>query len=332
VRSLVRTPFMRYPKRTALAITCACFAVFASAASAAVKPTIISLSVTPRAVPASGGAFTAYVRVRHDVTCTLTFYHGHITKHTFKCSDGHLAWHLRAPPASEVEVLGVCLEANSGHRTSERCVSLSRLGNTHPAAPVSTPTTTTAPPPPPPVVNLDVCTAGPECDYGAAYEHYETWGNIASEGFGDCTFAAAANFEQILFHSHAYPEILGYEFAEAGGTAQEGLAQNLLWKYWEKDGIAGSYLTHLYDYTPTPENVRTGVRDYTAMIAELTFAEGWAFAQYQANAGLHDVVVMGFTPEGPLVVTSGESLQMTWEQWSDEEIGMWGIEATNPNP
>jgi hypothetical protein len=68
------------------------------------------------------------------------------------------------------------------------------------------------------------------------------------------------------------------------------------------------------------------------MIAELTFAEGWAFAQYHANAGLHDVVVMGFTPEGPLVVTSGESLQMTWEQWSDEVIGMWGIEATNPNP
>jgi hypothetical protein len=140
---------MRYPKRTALAITCACFAVFASAASAAVKPTIISLSVTPRALPASGGAFTAYVRVRHDVTCTLTFYHANITKHTFKCSDGHLAWHLHAPPASEVEVMGVCLEAHNGRMTSERCVSVSRLGNTHPAAPVSTPTTTTAPPPRP---------------------------------------------------------------------------------------------------------------------------------------------------------------------------------------
>ena len=40
---------------------------------------------------------------------------------------------------------------------------------------------------------------------------------------------------------------------------------------------------------------------------------------------------MGFTPAGPLVVSWGESLQMTWEQWNDEVVGMWGIGATNPN-
>ena len=77
--------------------------------------------------------------------------------------------------------------------------------------------------------------------------------------------------------------------------------------------------------------MRNGVRDYAAMIVQLRFGEGWAFAQYKANAGLHDVVVMGFTPEGPLVVSWGEVLQMTWEQWNDEAVGMWGIGAANPN-
>jgi hypothetical protein len=56
-------------------------------------------------------------------------------------------------------------------------------------------------------------------------------------------------------------------------------------------------------YYLTPENVRNGVRNYTAVIVQLRFGEGWAFAQYIAAAGFHHAVVMGFTTEGPLVVS-----------------------------
>lgn len=71
-----------------------------------------------------------------------------------------------------------------------------------------------------------------------------------------------------------------------------------------------------------------GARDYGAMIVELQFANDDGFAQYTVSAGFHDVIVDGFTPEGPLIVSWGETLQMTLAQWSAEVIGMWGIGAS----
>jgi hypothetical protein len=48
------------------------------------------------------------------------------------------------------------------------------------------------------------------------------------------------------------------------------------------------------------------------------------------GAGSHVAVVVGFTPVGPLVVSWGETLQMTWEQWRSEIAGMWAIETSPP--
>jgi hypothetical protein len=39
----------------------------------------------------------------------------------------------------------------------------------------------------------------------------------------------------------------------------------------------------------------------------------------------HDAIVDGFTPEGRLITTWGETIQLTWEQWNAEAVGMWGI-------
>jgi hypothetical protein len=50
------------------------------------------------------------------------------------------------------------------------------------------------------------------------------------------------------------------------------------------------------------------------------------------TAGAHVVVVDGYTPEGPLVVSWGTTIQMSWQQWNVEVIGMWGINASaTPN-
>jgi hypothetical protein len=181
----------------------------------------------------------------------------------------------------------------------------------------------------PPVRGLDVCTPGPECDYGAAYDSFLTWGNVYPNTLGDCSFAAAANWEQIVLGIHANETVLGFEFAQAGGTAERGLAQNALWTYWQKNGIYGVYLKSLDRFTPSKANVENGVRDYAAMMVELSFTANDYFAQYLIPvANTHEAVVDGFTPEGPLVTTWGETLQMTWEQWNDEVIGMWGIGAS----
>jgi hypothetical protein len=185
---------------------------------------------------------------------------------------------------------------------------------------------------PPHVVNLDVCSPGPECNYGAAYESFQTWGNVAPNALSDCSFAAVANWEQIVLGVHADPAVIGFEFSQAGGT-ERGLAPEALWTYWKKHGIGGIYLTGLHRYFTDATDVKNGVIAYGAMIVELSFTENDGYGQYLVPKGLHYTVVMGYTPEGPLVVSWGETLQMTWEQWNKEVIAMWGIGAgTAPNP
>ncbi len=190
-------------------------------------------------------------------------------------------------------------------------------------------TTTTQAVVPPSVENLDVCAPGPDCYYGPIYATYQTYGNVAPDGLADCSFASAADWEQIVLGMTPDASVIGDEFAAAGGTSA-GLPQSDLWTYWQQDGIDGVFLTGLDSYYTDQTDVENGVRDYAAMIIELNFAQGTYFGDYQMNAGLHDAVVDGFTPEGPLVVTWGQTIQMTWQQWNDEVIGMWGI-ASNPS-
>jgi hypothetical protein len=153
-------------------------------------------------------------------------------------------------------------------------------------------------------------------------------GNTAPQVLGDCTFAAAANWEQIVLGLHPDPTVIGFEFADAGGTEHGGLPQNSLWTYWQQHGIAGVRLTGLSRFYTDQTSVENAVRSYGALIAELRFVQNTGFAQYTVAAGGHDVVVDGFTPEGPLVVSWGQTLQMTWAQWNSEVVGMWGVAAS----
>jgi hypothetical protein len=124
------------------------------------------------------------------------------------------------------------------------------------------------------------------------------------------------------------PALIGYEFAQAGGTAERGLAQNALWSYWQRYGIAGHRLTGLYSYTTDKTSVENGLRDFAAMIVEFAYGNGYYFGPYLMPPNTtHDAIVDGFTPEGPLVTTWGETLQLTWQQWNAEIVGMWAIGA-----
>jgi len=288
-----------------------CLGVVAPVAGAAQRrPVFLSLRAAPVSLPYGGGTITISGRVRNATTCTL--YDGFDRATTVRCSSGRFSFQ-RHVPANAGTVPAIWLpfvEAHSGRRhTRSSDVEVEVLPYVAPA---------------PSVVNLDVCTAGPECDYGYAYESFPTWGNVAPDTLGDCTFAAAANWEQIVLGVHADPTVIGFEFAQAGGT-EAGLAQTALWSYWQHTGIAGVKLTGLHRYFTDSNDVRNGVRAYGAMIVELRFAAGDGFAQYTVPASLHDTVVDGFTPEGPLVVSWGQTLQMTWEQWNAEATGMWGI-------
>jgi hypothetical protein len=180
----------------------------------------------------------------------------------------------------------------------------------------------------PHVADLDVCGKGRECDYGAARETFKTWGNVPPKALGDCTFAAAADWEQIVMGVRAQPAVITSEFAQAGGSSTEGLSQETLWSYWQTNGIAGVHLTGIYPYTTEKADVEEAVRAYKAMIVELSFSSDHQVGPYKVSGKLHDAVVDGFTPRGPLLVSWGKTLQMTWQQWAQEAHTMWRIQAS----
>jgi len=295
------------------ALAAAVLGLHATVALAA-KPHFVSISARPTVFQAGGGTLEVSARVRHARACRIDA-EPLAPRRVVNCTSGHMAFngHVPANTTTAPVTWWVSLEAYGGSHTSySRSVRIEVLPRQQVLPLVS---------------GLDVCAPGPECDYGAAYESFQNWGNGAPDALGDCTFAAAANWEQIVLGVDADPAVIGYEFARAGGTGN-GLAQGALWSYWRSDGIAGVYLTGLHSYYTTEADVQNGVRDYGAMIVELSFKANWGFGPYTMPATLHDVVVDGFTPEGPLVVSWGETLQMTWEQWNAEAVGMWGIGAS----
>jgi len=259
-------------------------------------------------------------RVRNARTCRVDA-GPLIPRRLVNCSSGHITFsgHVPANTATNPALWSLTLEAHEGSHTGHsRVLQIEVLAGEQESS---------SEPAPPPESGVDVCAPGPECDDGASAESFQIWGNVAPEPLGDCAFAAVADWEQIVLQREADPTLLGYEYAKAGGS-ENGLAQSVLWSYWRSDGIAGVYLTALHSYTTTVADVENGVRDYGAMIAELSFEASWGFGPYTMPASLHDVVLDGFTPEGPLVVSWGETVQMTWEQWRDEAVGMWGVEVS----
>ncbi len=259
-------------------------AVPGATAAQAQKPVIQDLKVDPWPIPAAGGPVTLRFHVRYASTCRLVS----LGSAPFRCSGWTsvgVNWPANQSQSETASNLVIHAQGPHGRTSATWIVYQGGV--------------------PPPVVNLYTCTPGPECDYGPINASYRTWGNTAPDTLGDCSFAAAADWEQIVLHVEANESVIGYEFAQAGGTAEQGLLQNALWTYWRKDGIAGVYLTGLHTYLANRANVENGVRDYAAMIVELRFTPNDYFAQYRVQAGLHDVVVDGFTPEGPLVVSWG---------------------------
>jgi hypothetical protein len=176
------------------------------------------------------------------------------------------------------------------------------------------------------------CKPGPECDVGGAYEHFPTWGNTAPQALGDCTFAAVADWEQIVLDVHANRAVISAEFAQAGGNVQTGLPQGALWSYWRQDGIAGVRLVTLTTYETDKLDVQHAVRNYRAMIVELSFSSDDRIGTHIVSGELHDAVLAGFTPTGPLVISWGQTLQMTWAQWRQEALAMWRVRVLQRRP
>jgi hypothetical protein len=275
-------------------------------------PSSLSLAVAPRVVPAGGGGVRIVVHVRHASSCRLIEVPG--SEHSFNCASGLVArvFNWPANTSTTPTVWTTELEAvGPGGERRRKAIEIEEL------APVQ-----------PPVAGLEACAPGPHCEYGPIFATYPLYGNSVGVDLGDCTFAAAADWEQIELGFTPNESLIGFEFSQAGGGALSGLTQGMLWSYWKRYGIAGHQLTGLSQFRSSQANVENGVLDYGALIAELGFTAEDGFGEQTVAGGRHDVVLDGFTPAGPLVVTWGQTWQLTWEQWDDEAEGMWAV-STN---
>ena len=159
---------------------------------------------------------------------------------------------------------------------------------------------------------------------------FPNYGNDSVAGLQDCTFAAVANWEEIVLGITPGSTLIESEFAKAN-TQNFGLTNDQVFSYWHNNGIGQTYLKTALALSTDPLSLKNAINNpaIKAPIAELHFEIGQNFAGTQIqNSGYHWVVVDGYTTTGPLVVTWGQTLQMTWQQWNLEVAAMWGISVS----
>ena len=157
---------------------------------------------------------------------------------------------------------------------------------------------------------------------------FPDYGNVAPTSLGDCTFATVADWEQIKLGILPNPTQIGVEFGEAGGTDTQGLPYQQVFGYWQRNGIAGHKLLTRSAYFTDPIDVINEINksNIGVLIAQFHFLPGDYFGAYQISSdSRHWALVDGYTPQGPLIVTWGLTLQITWQQWNEEIEYMWVI-------
>jgi len=166
------------------------------------------------------------------------------------------------------------------------------------------------------------------CNPGPGNLTFPAYGNVAPIGIGDCTFAAVANWEEIVLGTTPDSALILSQFAAAGGTYNLGLTNSQVFNYWRDYGIGGTFLNAELPFYADPASLMKAIdtQSVRAVIASLNLAKGQNFAgNTMREPSYHWVVVDGYTPQGPLVATWGTTLQMTWQQWNLEVVSIWGI-------
>ncbi len=180
--------------------------------------------------------------------------------------------------------------------------------------------------------NIINCVQGEfNCVLGPINSTFSSFGNDASTGLKNCTFAAVGNWESAALGIHPDPQIMNADFIKSGG-ATKGLSNDQVFAYWSKFGIGGTLLKTATPLFTDPESLKASVSDpkIQAVIAQLYFGKGQNFAGVTMDLPTyHWVVIDGFTPAGPLAISWGKTLQMTWQQWNVEVVSAWKIAVQN---
>jgi hypothetical protein len=164
----------------------------------------------------------------------------------------------------------------------------------------------------------------------AAGLSFNTYDNTGPSGIGDCTFAAAADWITATdkIAPSAQSIVAGYWAAEAAdnGGQDVGLTTAQLFDYWQSSGIGGTTLTGL-QAVPLA-NVETELSEHYVLYGTVNLPAG--FPTGQGQGGGHAWLVVGYSSYGPMIVSWGQEVQISWSQFDSWTTGIWALGATQP--
>ena len=166
------------------------------------------------------------------------------------------------------------------------------------------------------------------CNVDPVFEKYSTFGNSSPELLGDCTFAAIAHWEEAFFGIARSSSQIISEYKEAVGNTNAELTNDQVFSYWSRFGIGDTYLDTAIPHPLDPLTLKKllDTPNTRELIAQIHLTAGTNFAGYQiSKSGNHWIDIDGYSPKGPVIITWGQILQMTWQQWNYDALNMWSI-------
>ena len=164
----------------------------------------------------------------------------------------------------------------------------------------------------------------------AAGHTFDPYGNTGPGAIDDCTLATAADFIEVTFGvAPGSPAIVAsYWAAERtyNAGADAGLTADQLFAYWRHVGIAGTTLTG--DVAVPIAEVESYLAGGHVLFATAELPAG--FPAGSTKAAAHAWLVVGSSSYGPMIVTWGQELQLSWADFAAWTTGVWAITTTAP--
>jgi hypothetical protein len=201
-------------------------------------------------------------------------------------------------------------------------------------APTSSPTPSKSASPTPataPQVPAAKCSL-PNCFDNNPTQTFPGYGNSSSwGGTGDCVLAAAADWITLTKGIQVAPnEVARIWIVTGHSQTLTGYNIPSFFDYWKKNPFAGftlgSYSKIGVDQNSIQQNVIAHKAIYVSLLIKPNTALNLgpnAYSAPQKSAVSHAVVVDGFTPTGPVVVTWGQTLHITWATWNQFAADAW---------
>ena len=140
--------------------------------------------------------------------------------------------------------------------------------------------------------------------------------------------AAAADWIQPTFGTAPSTEEVVNDYWAAedqfNGGADEGLSITQLFSYWQSDGIGGTTLTGVNPISMS--DVESELSDNYVLFATAALPAGYPLGDGQG--GGHAWLVVGYSSFGPMIVSWGQEVQVSWANFDNWTTGVWALGAS----